>query len=95
MAYFGPRGLAPDPVPGGRLLLGTAPERVSGWVAVSATALTSADRSQLAWLRGYCPVRVLDGTILLYRFRVPPSPDPVPGRPPAVCPGQWSNATTR
>jgi hypothetical protein len=94
VAYFGPRGLAPDPVPGGRLLLGTPPDRVSGWVAVSATALTSADRSELGWLRGYCPVRVLDGTILVYRFRVPPSPDPVSGRPPAVCSGPWSHATS-
>ncbi len=52
----------------------------SGWVAVSATALTSADRSQLAWLRGYCPVNVLDGSILVYRFSRSPTPaaDPVP-----------------
>jgi hypothetical protein len=90
VSYFGPRGLAPDPVPGGRPLLGTPPGRVSGWVAVSATALTSADRSQLAWLRGYCPVRVLDGSVLIYRFRRPPVPAPAAGRPPAPCRGQWS-----
>jgi hypothetical protein len=91
VAYFGPRGLAPDPVPGGRPLLGTAPERVSGWVAVSATALTSADRPQLAWLRGYCPVRVLDGSILVYHFPGPPAPHATAARPPTVCPGQWSH----
>jgi hypothetical protein len=85
VSYFGPRGLAPDPVPGGRPLLATPPARVTGWVAVSATALTSADRSQLAWLRGYCPVRVLDGSILIYRFRHPPVPALVTGRPPAPC----------
>ena len=93
VSYFGPRGLAPDPVPGGRPLLGTPPGRVSGWVAVSATALTSADRSQLAWLRGYCPVRVLDGSILIYRFRRPPALDPSAGRPPSPCPGAWSHVT--
>ncbi len=89
--YFGPRGLASDPVPGGRRLLGTPPDRITGWVAVSATTLTSADRSELGWLRGYCPVRVLAGSILIYRFRRPPAPAPVAGRPPAVCPGQWSH----
>jgi Dolichyl-phosphate-mannose-protein mannosyltransferase len=93
VSYFGPRGLAPDPVPGGRQLLGTSPGRVSGWVAVSATALTSADRSQLAWLQGYCPVRVLDGSVLIYRFRHSPAPEPSPGRPPSPCPGTWSHVT--
>jgi hypothetical protein len=92
VAYFGPRGLTTDPVPGARPLLGTPPGRISGWVAVSATALTSADRSRLAWLRGYCPVGVLDGSILVYRFSRPPTPAPAAGRPPAPCPGQWSSA---
>jgi hypothetical protein len=93
VSYFGPRGLAPDPVPGGRPLLGTPPERVSGWVAVSATVLTSANRSQLGWLQRYCPVQVLDGSILIYRFRQPPAPDASSGRPPSPCPGTWSHAT--
>ena len=92
VSYFGPRGLAPDPVPGGRPLLGTPRDQISGWVAVSATALTSADRSALGWLRGYCPVRVLAGSILIYRFRRPPAPAPVARRPPAACPGEWSYA---
>jgi hypothetical protein len=91
VAYFGARGLAPDPVPGSRPVLGVPPSRVSGWVAVSATALTSASRAQLAWLYGYCPVRVLDGSILIYRFRNPPAPDPTSGRPPPPCPGTWSH----
>ncbi len=93
VTYFGPRGLAPDPVRGGRPLLGTPPRRVSGWAAVSATALTSADRAQLAWLRAYCPVQVLDGSILIFRFRRPPSPDPSANQPPSPCPGTWSHAT--
>jgi len=91
--YFGPRGLAPDPVPGSRRLLGRPPEQVSGWVAVSATAITSADRSKLGWLRSYCPVQVLDGSILVYRFQQPPAPQSVASRPPPPCPGQWSHAT--
>jgi hypothetical protein len=94
VAYFGPRGLAPDPVPGSRSLLGAPAGRVTGWVAASASALTSADRSQLAWLRGYCPVRVLPGSILIYRFRDPPAAARS-GRLPPPCPGEWSHATPR
>jgi len=93
VSYFGPRGVMANPVPGGRPLLGTPPSQVSGWVAVSATNLTSAEASRLAWIRGYCPVRVLNGSILIYRFRRPPAPDPVAGRPPPPCAGQWSSAT--
>ena len=73
VAYFGPRGLGTATAPGARPLLGTAPARVSGWVAVSATALTSADRPALGWLRSYCPVGLLAGSILIYHFREPPT----------------------
>jgi hypothetical protein len=93
VSYFGPRGLMTDAVAGARPLLGTPPSRISGWVAVSATNLTSAQASRLAWVRGYCPVRVLDGSILIYRFSRPPAPDPVLGQPPPACPGRWSSAT--
>jgi hypothetical protein len=95
VAYFGPRGISADAIPGARRLLGAAPARVSGWAAVSATALTSADRSRLAWIRGYCPVGVLDGSILIYHFSRPPAPAPTAGAPPAPCPGRWSTATRR
>jgi dolichyl-phosphate-mannose-protein mannosyltransferase len=85
VAYFGPRGLAPEPIAGARPLLGTDPGRVRGWVAVSATDLTSQDFSQLAWLRAYCPVGQLGGSILLYRFERPPSSAPGPARPAGLC----------
>jgi hypothetical protein len=86
VAYFGPRGLGAEPVAGARPLLGTDPGRITGWVAVSATDLTSATRSQLAWLRAYCPVGQLGGSILLYRFARPPSAAPGPASPAGMCP---------
>jgi hypothetical protein len=93
VAYFGPRGLGTAAAPGARPLLGTSPALVSGWVAVSATALTSADRPALGWLRAYCPVGILAGSILIYRFRRPPTTSqPAPSRPAGLCPGRWSSA---
>jgi hypothetical protein len=93
VAYFGPRGLGTAAAPGARPLLGAAPALVSGWVAVSATALTSADRPALAWLRSYCPVGILAGSILVYDFRRPPTTTrPAPSRPAGLCPGRWSSA---
>ncbi len=85
VAYFGPRGLDATSVAGARPLLGTEPSRVTGWAAASATDLTTG--TQLAWLRAYCPVAQLGGSILLYRFRTPPSATPGPTRPFGLCPG--------
>jgi hypothetical protein len=85
VAYFGPRGLEPEPIAGARPLLGADPDELRGWVAVSATDLTSQDFSQLAWLRAYCPVGHLGGSILLYRFAAPPSAAPGPARPAGFC----------
>ena len=92
VAYFGPRGIGQADFPGSRPLIGTPPDRLSGWVAVSATNLTSAKRVSLGWLRGYCPVGELAGSILLYRFRVPPAGSIGPPRPAARClaAGRWS-----
>jgi 4-amino-4-deoxy-L-arabinose transferase-like glycosyltransferase len=92
VSYFGPRGLTVAALPGARSLLGMPPDRISGWVAVSATALNSADRSRLAWLRSYCPVSVLAGSVLVFRFAQPPGavPAPAPARPARVCAGTWS-----
>ena len=97
VAYFGPRGLGTSPVSGAKPLLGTAPGRVTGWVAVSATDLTSAERRSLRWLRAYCPVGDLGGSILLYRFREPPSGSVGPTRPAARCPpaDRWSVRVSR
>jgi hypothetical protein len=92
VAYFGPRGIGANPVPGSHALLGAPLGRVEGWVAVSATDLTSAARLQLGWLRAYCPVGTLGGSILLFRFRVHPTGSTGPTRPAATCPSSaaWS-----
>jgi hypothetical protein len=95
VAYFGPRGIATADIPGARPLLGTALARVDGWVAVSVTALNSANRASLSWLRAWCPVGILAGTILIYHFSRPPEPTSalrIASRPAPLCPGRWSSA---
>jgi hypothetical protein len=95
VAYFGPRGITTAGIPGARSLLGAAPARIDGWAAVSVTALNSANRSSLGWLRAWCPVGIMDGTILVYHFSRPPVSTPArrpPPRPAQLCPGQWSSA---
>jgi hypothetical protein len=93
VGYFGPRGITTADIPGARPLLGTAPDRISGWVAVSVSTLNSANRSAVSWLRGWCPVAILAGSILIYHFRQSPSASPAPpARPAPLCPGQWSSA---
>jgi hypothetical protein len=91
MAYFGPRGITTADLPGARPLVGVAPDKIHGWVAASASDLTSADRSSLSWLRAYCPVGNLGGTILLYRFTSPPTAVPGPATPAAQCSGSVSH----
>ncbi len=86
VAYFGPRGLGPADVPGARALLATPPARIRGWVAASATLLTSTNRAQLSWLRAYCPLTTIGGSILIYRFDTPPSPARGPVAPADLCP---------
>lgn len=94
VAYFGPRGITTADIPGARSLLGAGSARVDGWVGVSVTALNSANRSSLGWLRGWCPVGLLAGTILIYHFSQPPAMTgarrPLPG-PGPLCPGHWSS----
>jgi 4-amino-4-deoxy-L-arabinose transferase-like glycosyltransferase len=90
VAYFGPRGISATAVTGGRPLIGTPPKEIAGWVAVSATALTSSDAAQLAWLRKYCPVDELAGSILLYRFTEAPSARASSGAPAPICSGSTS-----
>jgi hypothetical protein len=90
VAYFGPRGITAADVPGARSLVGTPPSDISGWVAASATDLTSADRASLSWLRGYCPVGTLGGSIVLYHFTSPPSGASGPPAPAPLCQGSVS-----
>ena len=91
VAYFGPRGVTPADIAGARSLVGVAPGRITGWVAASASDLTSADRSSLGWLRAYCPVGTLGGSILLYHFSVPPTSGPGSAAPAPLCSGTVSH----
>lgn len=88
VAYFGPRGATLDDIPFARPLYGVAPTRITGWVAASATDLTTGNA--LAWLRAYCPVGTLGDTIVLYHFRRPPSGAPGPPEPAGPCRGSTS-----
>jgi hypothetical protein len=88
--WFGPRGTSWADVPGARDLATAPLSDVTGWVAVSATKLTSDDRDALAWLREYCPVETLGGSVLVYRFDAPPTPDPGPTAPSPLCSGGTS-----
>jgi hypothetical protein len=88
LAWTGPMPSAL--VPGARPLTSVEPEKVSGWVAVNATTLTVYGHEELAWLRAYCPVDDLGGTVLLYRFDDPPSSERGPETPPEECRGEVS-----
>jgi hypothetical protein len=83
-----PRGV--DPPPGSRPLLGAPTAEVHGWVAVSATRLATVDRDALSWLRAYCPVGTIGGSVLLYRFDAPVDPRPGPTMPVDLCSGDAS-----
>ncbi len=60
------------------------------WLAVSATSLTAYDRARLSWLWAYCPVRTINGTILVYRFDQPPVLGKGRDRPARPCSGPIS-----
>jgi len=92
--YFGPRGVTAASIPGARALPADPAQHVTGWVAVSVTAVNSTNRAQLSWLRPWCPVQVLAGSILVYRFRVSPGwpAGSVPSSVPRLCAGMWSVA---
>jgi hypothetical protein len=83
-----PRGF--DPPPGSRSLVATPPDQVRGWVAVSATRLTALDRDALSWLRAYCPVGTIGGSVLLYRFDARVDARPGPTMPVGLCSGDVS-----
>jgi hypothetical protein len=92
--YFGP----PLQLPGTRSLFGTNPHEIRGWAAVSASYLTYQALLQppgTAWLRAYCPVGTIAGTILIYRFREPPDTRRGPVAPVGPCPGAYSHRVDR
>lgn len=78
-----PRGV--DPPPGSRALSDVPIAEVHGWVAVSPTRLATADRDTLSWLRAYCPVGTIGGSVLIYRFDAPVDPRPGPTMPVGLC----------
>jgi hypothetical protein len=86
-----PRGV--DPPPGSRALLDVPVAEVRGWVAVSPTKLETAERETLSWLRAYCPVATIGGSVLLYRFDAPVDPRPGPTMPVGLCSGGASRRT--
>lgn len=86
--YLAPRGL--DDVIDLPDVRGAAPEAMIGTIAVSTTRLTVLDRDELSWLRAYCPVGSLGGSILLFTFDEPPDVSPGPDRPRDFCDGDVS-----
>jgi hypothetical protein len=86
-----PRGV--DLPAGSSPLLAVPPEQVRGWVAVSATRLTALDRDQLSWLRAYCPVGTIGGSVLLYKFDAPVDASAGPTKPAGICSGGSSTRT--
>ena len=60
---------------------------------MSATRLTSAAPERLSWLRAYCPVGTLGGSVLLYRFDAAPVDGPGPTAPAPFCDGDVSTRT--
>jgi hypothetical protein len=88
--WFGPRGTSWADIAGAKYLRGADPTTITGWVAISATNLTSAQADHYSWLRAYCPMATLGGSVLLYRFDVPPTTDPGPTAPARLCTGEVS-----
>jgi Dolichyl-phosphate-mannose-protein mannosyltransferase len=78
---------------GSRPLADADPDELTGWVAVGASNLTRGQRDELAWLRRWCPVDTIGGSILIYRFEEPPGDRPGPDRPAGPCFDQtWSSS---
>jgi hypothetical protein len=80
-----PRGVV-DPA-GATPLRDTDLRTLRGWVVVSATRLTALDRDALSWLRAYCPVETIGGSVLVYRFGAPPDTSAGPSMPATSCSG--------
>ena len=72
-------------LPNARALPDVHTSQIKGWVAVSVNYLNKP--APYSWLRAYCPVDDLGGSILIYRFIDPPSPRPGPSTPAAPCRG--------
>ena len=73
------------------LLRGPISRIIRGLYRAALFNSTSAKAGALAWLRGYCPVRSLGGSILIYYFAHPPTPEPGPATPAPLCSGSVSH----
>ncbi len=94
VAYFG----SPLSIPGTRPFFATDPHDIRGWVAVSTSFLTYQALtlpSATSWLRAYCPVGTIGGSILLYRFRDAPDTAPGPVTAARMCAGPYSRRISR
>ncbi len=90
VAYFG----STLSMPGTRPFFAADARNIRGWVAVSSSFLTYqglVEGPATSWLRAYCPVGTIGGTILLYRFRDPPDTAPGPVTAANVCHGSYSH----
>lgn len=95
VALFGGPGSTLEQVPGARQLLGVDPTQVSGDVAVFASLLTTYKRDELSWLRAYCSVGTIGGSVVLYHIPAPADPSPGPEQPAGACAGDVSTRVDR
>ncbi|HEX7134585.1 MAG TPA: glycosyltransferase family 39 protein [Iamia sp.] len=72
--------------PGVRDLEDVPADELTGWVAVSVSALVTFG-PDLSWLRAHCNVDTVGRSILVYRFDTPPDRRPGPGLPVEACSG--------
>lgn len=66
-------------------LVGAQPEDLQGWIAVGASQLTAYRFESLSWLRAYCPVEVVGGSMLVWYLDEPADIRPGPTTPAPVC----------
>jgi len=66
-------------------LVGAEPEQLQGWIAVGASQLTAYRFEQLSWLRAYCPVEVIGGSMVVWYLDEPADTRPGPTTPAPVC----------
>jgi hypothetical protein len=80
-------------VPGSRPLFTKNPRNIRGWVAVS-TGIVDYDYllpPAYTWLKAYCPVGKIGGSILVYYFNEPPNTLPGPSVPAGPCHTRYSH----
>lgn len=95
VALFGGPGSTLEEIPQARQLLGADPAQVSGDVAVFASLLTTYKREELSWLRAYCSVGTIGGSVVLYHLSAPADPSPGPEQPAGPCAGGVSTRLDR